>query len=1458
MDAYHSRDIPENSLSKSVNVQLTQNGSIELIASPETKINLSGDFFFDSINTFDYLQGHQIFHFKSDFALSQKVKVLSLKQEVLASDTMRVYTNFPHGFKAGITITLSGVHKNFQGHHQVYHVADPYSFDIFTTDHLDNKYIIHGDLTTQLLSGEGGSALTMGASLDNDKEDTVLTLVQDTINASQGLVGSLIKIDTEIMLVTGKIDEGPLKYKVQRGWPDGSNGLASHSTVPSDIYWLGDTLEDDPKHIEDNYSASVGYAHYHEEVGETGKDLFIIMNGSKVCLTDGNIFLRNITDLSSSYSPIYNNSFLHLSDKHKNNSSYTFVSEREANIFPDGEISPSFVKTDNGILISALVDNEATEHNIDVIHPKLIKYMTPQKRGTGYANLVDTKANYGHTAFDYTNVDTSIAATDGTLEFVAENSADTIARFVVSHSTNLTVQNGSSYTVSFHIGREDPNTIYTNQIDLPVIYFSEDSSANDGEIARSSQFKAKLGYNSFTFTCESGVFSTDNKLGDDYIHTSGSGSTTTYLIFETYRRCSYRVKDLTVHQGCTVSNHGWYGLQTGSDGPVSVYTEEGNTVTETVNSPIAFYIALNSDTGVDNGHWNFTDMTYERIKVGVSYLRYESETEGEIQEESHGSSMLSDNDLTGTVCGLRGAVRYTIEGSSTKGIPVDIIGFKLYMTGHGSGSAKDLDDPLLLGTFYFDQSRKSKLFNKDIPTWTMVNTLDQNATFTGISTIPATSYMATETGVNHDLAERRLANVLFGSACTVNGITYIGNIMRVPNIGGSIKKYPDTMMKSSWWRNTSHPTYFPSENRNILDLYMGDDGDEIIHLLSWENLVFQFKRNIVNIWEVTENGDDVPKTSLKGVGIKNKSSATSTVAGIAWVNETGCFMYDGEQMNNIMRGQIKRTKWRDNFSEGANIGFSAPDQAMICVGRNTTYIYSFTDEHWIESDLFGIGNFSSNIVSTSTGAMWYSKHQRHSTEEAIIDVTTLGVAGRRATHRISNFDADGNIDDSDTNGYELWHKDSSGNPIQISDSFVSGANDLIPKEQLNLLLDKLRSSDALYGFNAVWGTLHPSAGSEIEGTKLILGTRFFNTAFNTNVSYINATTHNATYLATSSGSAGDFGDFNAEIDNYGSDNWGQKTDRPSGWNYGQSVITPTAGVRKIIINRNSQDTGGVVYHVTIDVYKQRECTEDNVGQSYAHHCYGHLAISDETDNCSGCVAQNFWDYVDRYTFTYTTAYGDDDDAVRDGIGLLMNNNIDFSNKFTIDTSTAKTVQLTSNIVDARGANYNGHYWIMGPDYSVPGGLTVDVMGSTIGYTLPPQAIVQWVPFNDATANYFNVATYDVFSGSVGQRKKVYKIYITYKSTGDSGVKVQFVTDGKNWEGDHSANKKEFTGVANYTNSSLDDTSGDWKVAELKPSSVSDMKNVYSFKILFYNAGLTSPSDFSINDISIVYRVKNVK
>ena len=100
VDAYHSRDIPENSLSKSVNVQLTQNGSIELIASPETKINLSGDFFFDSINTFDYLQGHQIFHFKSDFALSQKVKVLSLKQRLF-----KVIVS-PSGF-VNLTVKLS-------------------------------------------------------------------------------------------------------------------------------------------------------------------------------------------------------------------------------------------------------------------------------------------------------------------------------------------------------------------------------------------------------------------------------------------------------------------------------------------------------------------------------------------------------------------------------------------------------------------------------------------------------------------------------------------------------------------------------------------------------------------------------------------------------------------------------------------------------------------------------------------------------------------------------------------------------------------------------------------------------------------------------------------------------------------------------------------------------------------------------------------------------------------------------------------------------------------------------------------------------------------------------------------------------------------------------------------------------------------------------------------------------
>ena len=67
----------------------------------------------------------------------------------------------------------------------------------------------------------------------------------------------------------------------------------------------------------------------------------------------------------------------------------------------------------------------------------------------------------------------------------------------------------------------------------------------------------------------------------------------------------------------------------------------------------------------------------------------------------------------------------------------------------------------------------------------------------------------------------------------------------------------------------------------------------------------------------------------------------------------------------------------------------------------------------------------------------------------------------------------------------------------------------------------------------------------------------------------------------------------------------------------------------------------------------------------------------------------------------------------------------------------------------------------------------------------------------------------------------------------------------------------FTGGGNcYDSSTLNETDGGWKIAELKFASPSSVNNIYSFQLKL--SGTTVPSDFEVNDISIVFRTKRVK
>ena len=61
----------------------------------------------------------------------------------------------------------------------------------------------------------------------------------------------------------------------------------------------------------------------------------------------------------------------------------------------------------------------------------------------------------------------------------------------------------------------------------------------------------------------------------------------------------------------------------------------------------------------------------------------------------------------------------------------------------------------------------------------------------------------------------------------------------------------------------------------------------------------------------------------------------------------------------------------------------------------------------------------------------------------------------------------------------------------------------------------------------------------------------------------------------------------------------------------------------------------------------------------------------------------------------------------------------------------------------------------------------------------------------------------------------------------------------------------------YTSSTLNETDGQWKTAELKFNTPSEVNNITSLQLQFQPNSAVA-YDFEINDISISYRVKNIK
>jgi len=139
-------------------------------------------------------------------------------------------------------------------------------------------------------------------------------------------------------------------------------------------------------------------------------------------------------------------------------------------------------------------------------------------------------------------------------------------------------------------------------------------------------------------------------------------------------------------------------------------------------------------------------------------------------------------------------------------------------------------------------------------------------------------------------------------------------------------------------------------------------------------------------------------------------------------------------------------------------------------------------------------------------------------------------------------------------------------------------------------------------------------------------------------------------------------------------------------------------------------------------------------------------------------------------------------------------------------------------------------------------------------------IKKWNP-DPAASDTFVYETKDIDFGEPGVRKKIYKVYLSFKGNA-ANVQVHYGVDGL-------APALTFNSITSGTDGSstgsgsdakciaFDAGTNDWLKAELKPSA--SINNISSFRLKVSGDGLADiASDFEINDISIIYRMKSIR
>ena len=192
----------------------------------------------------------------------------------------------------------------------------------------------------------------------------------------------------------------------------------------------------------------------------------------------------------------------------------------------------------------------------------------------------------------------------------------------------------------------------------------------------------------------------------------------------------------------------------------------------------------------------------------------------------------------------------------------------------------------------------------------------------------------------------------YKTSVVANRRLYVGNLM-VSYDDGSEEVMGDTMIKSV----VDNYDVLPVSNR--IDAAI-KDGDSIVKLMEYGDRILQFKEKTLYVINIAQ-GREFLEGSYKGKGIPVKSAAVQTDYGIAWVNQHGCYLYNGRTIVDLMvdrngRKKIDPEVWAGSIGKDVdspvNVGYSATGKVLVVdldaseENYFLAYVYDFKTGAW--------------------------------------------------------------------------------------------------------------------------------------------------------------------------------------------------------------------------------------------------------------------------------------------------------------------------------------------------------------------------------------------------------------------------------------------------------------------------------------------------------------------------------